>query len=71
MYYRTLWIPEVFSTEQYFKLRNYLREHPDAIQINEWELKVLDALVDWIFDEFASDPAQAIKTSEARGGILI
>lgn len=66
-----IYLPAVFGTEQYFKLRNYLREHPEAIQINEWELKVLDALVDWLFGDFASDPAKAIKNSEARGGILI
>jgi len=52
---RLIDLPQELGTDAYFTLRNHLRENPDAIQLEDGELQLAQAAINWFFD-FISDP---------------
>lgn len=64
-------LPQIFGTEQYFALQRYLRENPDAIQLDQWELRAIDTFYELVTRNFFQDPVEALNEVEARGGIPI
>ncbi|ANB33274.1 hypothetical protein M2324_003611 [Rhodovulum sulfidophilum] len=42
--------------DSYFEIRNYLRDHPEAIQLEDTELRLVQKAINWVFDAL-EDPA--------------
>lgn len=44
------------GVDSYFAIRQYLRDHPEAIQLEDEELRLMQQAINWIFDAL-EDPA--------------
>ncbi|MBS8226918.1 hypothetical protein, partial [Vannielia litorea] len=52
---RIISLPQVIGADAYFQIRTYLREHPEAIQLQDAELQMMQAAINGFFD-FIADP---------------
>ena len=47
---RIFGLAQEIGVDSYFKIRTYLREHPEAIQLDDTELQIMQAAINVVFD---------------------
>ncbi len=60
---RIIDLPQELGVDAYFRLRTYLREHPEAVQLEDGELELAQAAIDWFFD-FVEDPTGFVSSND-------
>lgn len=59
---RIISMPREIGVDAYFQIRNYLRENPDAIQLQDAELQLIQSAINGFFD-FIADPRGFISSN--------
>lgn len=59
---RIISLPREIGVDAYFQIRNYLREHPESIQLQDTELQLIQAAINGFFD-FIADPRGFISSN--------